>query len=115
MDCIASTSCSLLFHACHSDLCHTVAGFIKHAHKDCVIGTEVEVVRDAAQGPSVVVAEPGVAHTVHVPDSGEPFQLRIDIKFSEVLDSMSHYLDVAVTDSSAPTYRNYFNSATVVP
>jgi len=62
----------------------TVAGFIKHAHKDCVIGTEVEVVRDAAQGPSVVVTERGVAHTAHVPDSGEPLKLRVVIKFSEV-------------------------------
>jgi len=43
-----------LYHVCHTDLCHTVGGFIKHAHKDCVIGTEVEVIRDAAQGPSVV-------------------------------------------------------------
>jgi len=102
-----------LFHACHNDLCHTVARFIKHAHKNCVIGTEVEVVRDAAQGPSVVVTEPGVAHTVHVPDSGEPLKLRVDIKFSEVPGSMPHYLDVTVTDSSAPSYRNYFNSATV--
>jgi len=53
-------------------MCHTVGSFIKHApHKNCVIGTEVEVevevVRDATQGPSVVVTEPGVAPTVHVP------------------------------------------------
>jgi len=56
-----------LFHQCHSNI---VAGSIKHAHKNCVIGTEVEV-RDAAQGRSVVVTEPGVAHTAHVPDSEE--------------------------------------------
>ena len=54
-----------LFQQGHSDLCQSVAGFIKHAHKNCVIGTEVEVVRDATQGPSVVITEPGVAHTVH--------------------------------------------------
>jgi len=58
-----------LFHQYHSDMYHTVASFIKYAHKDCVIGTEVEIVRDAAQGPSVVITEPDVAHTVHVPDS----------------------------------------------
>ena len=81
-----------LFQQGHSDLCQSVAGFIKHAHKNCVIGTEVEVVRDATQGPSVVITEPGVAHTVHVPDSGEPLKLRVDIKFSEVPGSMPHYL-----------------------
>jgi len=95
-----------LFHACHSDLGHTVAGFIKHAHKDCVVGTEVEVVRDAAQGPSVT--ETGVAHTVHVPEiREEPLKLRVDIKFSEVADSMPMWqsltaLLVAIAITSMP-------------
>lgn len=54
------------------------------------------------------------AHTVHVPDSGKPLKLRIDINFSEVAGSMPHYLDVTITDSSTRSCRNYFNSATVV-
>jgi hypothetical protein len=101
------------FIQCHDEVCQTVAGFIKHAHKNCVLGTEVEIVRNASQGPSTVVVVPGVAHTVHVPDSGEPLKIRADIKFSEVPGSMPHYLDVTITDSSAPSYRHYFDSATV--
>jgi len=109
MDCIAITSCSL-YSICVIVICATQLPALSNMLTRIVLSAlKLKLFEMLLK----VHLWPGVAHTAHVPDNGEPLKLLVDIKFSEVPGSMPHYLDVTVTDSSAPSYRTYFNSATV--